>query len=114
MIPGSSQNTQLMIYETAVPVPYARHGTGPLEVGTNYAFCRNIKLVRSGLGGPVGRDRSVAKSAPSRLRRYESRGTGNLAQPTSNQAQFDLTESPSRRNQVSIQPGERLLRLCAA
>jgi SapC len=36
---------QLMIYETAVPVSHARHGNWSLEVGTNYAFCRNIKSV---------------------------------------------------------------------
>ena len=37
--------TQLMIYETAVPVSHARHGTWSLEVGTDYAFCRNINSV---------------------------------------------------------------------
>ena len=36
---------QLMIYETAVPVSHARHGNWSLEVGTNYAFCRNINSV---------------------------------------------------------------------
>ena len=34
-----------MIYETAVPVSHARHGNWSLEVGTNYAFCRNINSV---------------------------------------------------------------------
>ena len=34
-----------MIYETAVPVSHARHGNCCLEVGTNYAFCRNINSV---------------------------------------------------------------------
>ena len=34
-----------MIYETAVPVSPARHGNWSLEVGTDYAFCRNINSV---------------------------------------------------------------------
>jgi SapC len=34
-----------MIYETAVPVSHARHGNWSLEVGTNYAFCRNVNSV---------------------------------------------------------------------
>jgi SapC len=34
-----------MIYETAVPVSHARHGNWSLEVGANYAFCRNINAV---------------------------------------------------------------------
>jgi len=34
-----------MIYETAVPVSHARHGKWSLEVGTNYAFCRNVNSV---------------------------------------------------------------------
>jgi hypothetical protein len=37
--------TQLMIYETAVSVSHARHGNWSLEVGTNYAFCRNVNSV---------------------------------------------------------------------
>jgi len=37
--------TQLMIYETAVPVSHARHGNWSLELGTNYAFCRNVNSV---------------------------------------------------------------------
>jgi len=36
---------QLMIYETAVPVSRTRHGNWSLEIGTNYAFCRNINSV---------------------------------------------------------------------
>jgi hypothetical protein len=36
---------QLMIYETVVPVSHARHGNWSLEVGTDYAFCRNINSV---------------------------------------------------------------------
>ena len=38
-------STQLMIYETAVPVSYARHGGWSVEVGTDYAFCRNVNSV---------------------------------------------------------------------
>jgi hypothetical protein len=34
-----------MIYETAVSVSHARHGNWSLEVGTNYAFCRNVNSV---------------------------------------------------------------------
>ena len=34
-----------MIYETAVPVSHARHGNWYLEVGTDYAFCRNVNSV---------------------------------------------------------------------
>jgi SapC len=34
-----------MIYETVVPVSHARHGNWCLEVGTNYAFCRNVNSV---------------------------------------------------------------------
>jgi SapC protein len=34
-----------MIYETAVPVSHARHGNWSLEMGTNYAFCRNVNSV---------------------------------------------------------------------
>jgi hypothetical protein len=37
--------TQLMIYETAVPVTHARHGNWFLELGTDYAFCRNVNSV---------------------------------------------------------------------
>jgi SapC protein len=34
-----------MIYETAVPLSYARHGNWSLELGTTYAFCRNVNSV---------------------------------------------------------------------
>jgi hypothetical protein len=34
-----------MIYEAAVPVSHARHGNWYLEVGTSYAFCRNVNSV---------------------------------------------------------------------
>jgi hypothetical protein len=37
--------TQLMIYESAVPVSHTRHGNWCLEVGTDYAFCRNVNSV---------------------------------------------------------------------
>jgi SapC protein len=42
---GETLATQLMIYETAVPVSHARHGNWSVEVGTDYAFCRNINSV---------------------------------------------------------------------
>jgi SapC len=53
MIPGQQAEhgkvktlaTQLMIYETAVPVSHARHGNWCLEAGINYAFCQNINSV---------------------------------------------------------------------
>ena len=31
-----------MIYETAVPISYTRHGDWFVEVGTDYTFCRNV------------------------------------------------------------------------
>jgi len=34
-----------MIYETVVPVSNARHGNWYLELGTDYAFCRNVNSV---------------------------------------------------------------------
>jgi len=34
-----------MIYETAVPATHARHGNWSLQVGTDYAFCRNMNSV---------------------------------------------------------------------
>jgi SapC protein len=34
-----------MIYEAAVPVSHARHGNWSVEVGADYAFCRNINSV---------------------------------------------------------------------
>ena len=37
--------TQLLIYETAVPVSQARHGNWSLEVGTDYAFCQSVNSV---------------------------------------------------------------------
>jgi hypothetical protein len=37
--------TQLLIYETAVPVTQARHGHWSVEVGGDYAFCRNVNSV---------------------------------------------------------------------
>jgi SapC len=37
--------TQLKIYETTVPVSHAQHGDWSLEVGSDYAFCRNLNSV---------------------------------------------------------------------
>ena len=37
--------TQLLIYETAVPVSAARHRDASVEVGANYAFARNVNSV---------------------------------------------------------------------
>jgi len=37
--------TQLLIYETAVPVSAARHRDASVEVGTDYAFARNVNSV---------------------------------------------------------------------
>jgi hypothetical protein len=37
--------TQLLIYETAVPVTYSRHGDWSVEVGTDYAFSRKVNSV---------------------------------------------------------------------
>jgi len=37
--------TQLLIYETAVPVSSSRHGQSCVEVGTSYAFARNVNSV---------------------------------------------------------------------
>ena len=34
-----------MIYETAVPASHAGHGNWSLQVGTDYAFCRNVNSV---------------------------------------------------------------------
>ncbi len=42
---GETLATRLMIYETAVPVSHARHGNWSLQVGTDYAFCRNVNSV---------------------------------------------------------------------
>jgi hypothetical protein len=36
---------QLMIYETAVPLSHARHRNWFLQVGTDFAFCRNVNSV---------------------------------------------------------------------
>lgn len=37
--------TQLLIYETAVPVSSGRHGQCSVEAGTNYAFTRNVNSI---------------------------------------------------------------------
>jgi SapC protein len=37
--------TQLLIYETAVPVSSGRHGGWSVEVGADYAFARNVNSV---------------------------------------------------------------------
>lgn len=37
--------TQLLIYETAVPVSSGRHGGCSVEVGTDFAFARNVNSV---------------------------------------------------------------------
>ena len=37
--------TQLLIYETAVPVSSKRHGQSSVEIGANYAFSRNVNSV---------------------------------------------------------------------
>jgi hypothetical protein len=37
--------TQMMIYETAVPVSHARHGSWSVDVGPNYGFSRNVNSV---------------------------------------------------------------------
>lgn len=42
---GERLATKLMIYETVVPVSNARHGNWYLELGTDYAFCRNVNSV---------------------------------------------------------------------
>jgi len=34
-----------MIYEAAVPVSHTRHLNWSVEVGTDYAFCRNVNAV---------------------------------------------------------------------
>lgn len=38
-------STQLLIYETAVPVSGARHGDCAVEAGADYAFARNVNSV---------------------------------------------------------------------
>ncbi len=37
--------TQMLIYETAVPVTSGRHGKCAVEVGPGYAFARHINSV---------------------------------------------------------------------
>jgi SapC len=37
--------TQLLIYETAVPVSSGRHGDSSVEVGANYSFARSVNSV---------------------------------------------------------------------
>ena len=37
--------TQLLIYETAVPVSSQRHGDASVEIGADYAFSRNVNSV---------------------------------------------------------------------
>ena len=37
--------TQLLIYETAVPITQGRHGTWSVEVGADYAFSRHVNSV---------------------------------------------------------------------
>ncbi|HLF97185.1 MAG TPA: SapC family protein [Methylococcaceae bacterium] len=37
--------TQMLIYETAVPVTQARHAQWSVEAGGDYAFCRNVNSV---------------------------------------------------------------------
>jgi len=37
--------TQLLIYETAVPITRERHGTWAVEVGADYGFSRNVNSV---------------------------------------------------------------------
>src|SRR5688572_16227477 len=37
--------TQLLIYETAVPVTHARHGAWSIETGSDYGFTRNVNSV---------------------------------------------------------------------
>lgn len=37
--------TQLLIYETAVPVSFQHHGRWSVEVGTDYAFSRNVNAL---------------------------------------------------------------------
>jgi len=37
--------TQLMIYESAVPVSQSRHGRWSIEAGTDYSFSRNVNSV---------------------------------------------------------------------
>ena len=41
----SAHLSQLMIYEAAVPVSHTRHLNWSVEVGTDYAFCRNVNAV---------------------------------------------------------------------
>ncbi len=36
---------QMLIYESAAPVSYARHGQGSVEVGTDYAFSKHVNSV---------------------------------------------------------------------
>lgn len=38
-------STQLLIYETAVPVSSGRHGKCSVEAGNNYAFARNVNSI---------------------------------------------------------------------
>jgi len=42
---GKPPSPQLMIYENAVPVSYARHGDWSLERVTDYTFCRKVNSV---------------------------------------------------------------------
>jgi SapC len=42
---GRGMATQLMIYETAIPVSHARHANWSVEVGTSYVFCENVNSV---------------------------------------------------------------------
>ena len=48
--------TQLKIYETAVPVSLAQHRNCCVELVTNYAFCRALKLGAAHGGGICQRD----------------------------------------------------------
>jgi hypothetical protein len=41
----NSMAPQLMIYETAVPLSHSRHRNWCLQVGTDFAFCRNVNSV---------------------------------------------------------------------
>ena len=38
-------STQLLIYETAVPVSSGRHGKGSVEAGANYGFARGVNSI---------------------------------------------------------------------
>src|SRR5215510_423732 len=42
---GGNMATQLLIYETAVPVSAARHRDASVEVGADYAFARSVNSV---------------------------------------------------------------------